>query len=389
MGQMHTVEVRWRAGNGDWRTENVEIEDTNGTAGIQDDEVQAQAEAALRRRMEANLGPNDGQYLNLPGAVTVDRYRYDTDTTRAGNQWSTNRTFSSPLTFNIGNVAERMYGARVLGSPRSEADIDFRSDGTAGASARESYDVMEGLFRHYGVSYSEYLTNPGILEGTERGRQLRDLINNPNAKISMGSDGVPGGIAISRLDSTARGDSRVPASARTGGATGADSANPAGAGTPDPTVTAYINDPNPNNASRLRADRARTDELINILIAALSVGDTSVLTTAMQLVAKNSRSTVAENAMSTIAALRTVDRQIGELNTQIQGLNSRLSSTDQAQRATATTEFQRLQLQMSQLNSQRQMIVSNLETAIRQLEEINKSAERISDGMYRANNAGR
>jgi hypothetical protein len=378
----HTVELRWRNGaNGEWRTETVEIRDTNDTAGIQDDEVRAQAEAALRSRLQAQLGT---RYANMPGAVEVDSYRVDNPATPAVD-YSPRRPFgSSILTFNINNAAGAIT-APVRRGTNSVAQVGFTSDGEAGTSSREAYDVLDALFRNYGVTLNDYLTNPGILENTPRGQELRAIISDSATRISMGSDGTPGGSSFSSLVLRAREDARVPASARLSSSGAA--ANPdASDGAMGNALMDYISNPNEANQARLNSERARVNRLIQQLLAQLDSGNLDGLTALMDAVARSYGLTVAEVGAATARLLGANEREAAEIGRNLQALN--MNPTDANARARAQQDMQGLQLRMASVTQNRSMIASQLQTTLEALRGSQDVTREVREKAYAAKRAG-
>jgi hypothetical protein len=259
--------------------------------------------------------------------------------------------------------------------------ITFESNGREGMQREEALSYLrefEKVFR--GRTFT--------IEGREvRGEDLlRDVVASGRANMGI----LEGNRSLTEVYRTARLDYTQAASR-----TDADFArfieNPGlstdpGAAAPDPSITDFLANPTPANAARLRADKARTDELINALMAALASGNTDVLTTVMDLVARNGRGTVAQLAMNAVRRLQEIDASIARVNTRIEGLD--LGAADANARARATGQFQQANVELAALNSTRQSIIQMLETALRAMEEENRTAQRVSEAYARAHMAG-
>lgn len=261
--------------------------------------------------------------------------------------------------------------------------LDFRSDGVERPSREEALRYIREFERIFRGRTFRFGNPPRDVPGEEL---MRRVINEGYADLgpTEGRDTISAIYNTAGLDSSAAGSRTDADFARFIENPGLSTAP--GAAPADPSITDFLANPTPANAARLRADKARTDELINALLAALASGNTDVLTTVMDLVARNGRGTVAQLAMNTITQLRSVDENIARVNTRIAGLN--LGAADATARARATGEFQQANVELAALNSTRQSIIQMLETALRAMEEENRTAQRVSEAYARAHMAG-
>lgn len=379
----HSVEVTFTTPTGAHPTETVEINDTNGTTGIQEDEIRAQVEVALRQKMAEKLAR--GEIVNLPGEITIDSYRFDTDTARAGMQPSPIQTMPSIFRFSVNNTAvdttqATPYKARITvqGGTTGPDDVPFRSDGQAGLGAGEAWEVVDTLFRRYGITFREYLDNPAILERDDRTKELRDLLG---SEVRMGSDGRPN-LTVNDLISRARDDTRAGAA---GTSAGTDPTAPGDDQTS--VVNDFISSPTMENLQKLNRERAKADQLIQMYLAALESGNLDVLTTVMDMVAVKSNLTVAEIAARTARILGQNDEQARQIGRDLAAVN--MGATDATTRGRAQQQVQQLQIQLQQNTSARQQIVGMLQTAMSSGEDIRTENRSIREKKNAMDQAGR
>ncbi len=387
------VEVHYRTSSGTERTETVDIEDNNGQAGIQADEIEAQAGEALRRKMQEQLTRGDRTYL--PGEIAIDSFRYRTSPTQWNADQNHRTQMPSIFRFRIDNqrvdAGQSSPYKAIVGSGDSGEQISFHSDGIAGTSAAEAWEVADGILRRHGFTLTQYLENPGILHpnpDTDDARRVRELLTQ---EVSMGSDGRAG-LTLDDVITAARADSRAPSSARIGqtnpiGPDGTATSNPDFQMTGDDAILRFINDPSQSNMQAVDRKRASIGDLIAMLMAALQGGNTDVLTSIMDLIATRGQATVAIVSATTARMLIQNDqeaRRLGEELNRVMGQSA--TGTDATTRRQA--DITRLQQSLQQNSYARQTIVSMVQTTTSTMESINNTSRTFREAWERAVHAG-
>ncbi len=150
-------------------------------------------------------------------------------------------------------------------------------------------------------------------------------------------------------------------------------------------INDFITNPTMENLARINRERARTDRLIQMYLAALESGNLDVLTAVMDMVATQSNLTIAEIAARTARLLGQSDEEARRIAQDLAAVN--MGATDAETRGRAQQSVQQLQIQLQQNTSARQMITGMLQTAMGAAEDIraeNRSIREKYDAMRRA-----